>query len=226
MKGPDPTYRPVRAAIPVPPARPLPPARPKISPAEPRRCQGTVRTWDDEKGFGFIEPEGGGADVFLHVTALADRTTRPAVGATVTYRRGTDLQQRPRAVDARLESGARRARPVVAAGAVMAGFIGGLGIAASLGLLAVWVPVIYLVLSSLTFASYAWDKLQAERGFRRTPESTLHLLEALGGWPGALVAQHWLRHKVRKVSYQVVFWLIASAHIGLWTWLAMGRPGI
>lgn len=108
----------------------------------------------------------------------------------------------------------------------MAVFIGGLGLAAWLGLVAVWVPVGYLVLSSLTFAAYAWDKLHAERGTRRTPESTLHLLEALGGWPGALVAQHWLRHKNRKLSYQVVFWLLVSTHVGLWTWLALGRPGI
>jgi type I restriction enzyme M protein len=46
----------------------------------------------------------------------------------------------------------------------------------------------------------------------RIPESSLHLGELLGGWPGAFLAQRRLRHKCSKPGYQAVFWTIVLLH--------------
>ncbi len=67
-------------------------------------------------------------------------------------------------------------------------------------------------LSIFTGWMYAWDKRRAVRQDRRVPETTLHLLELSGGWACAFWAQRVLRHKIRKVAYQVVFWLICALH--------------
>ena len=74
------------------------------------------------------------------------------------------------------------------------------------GSLSPLVTAIYLVASMAAFFLYRADKLAAVAGHRRTPENTLLALGLLCGWPGALIAQHALRHKTRKGSFQAFFW--------------------
>ncbi len=80
-----------------------------------------------------------------------------------------------------------------------------------------WIPAAaYVLMSVLTFLLYWHDKHRARNDGQRTPEKILHGAELLGGWPGALICQQALRHKTRKVSYQVVFWGIVVLHELFW----------
>lgn len=69
-----------------------------------------------------------------------------------------------------------------------------------------------LAMSIFAFFAYRSDKRRAEAGEWRIPEATLHLIELLGGWPGAFLAQRAFRHKTAKLSFQFVFWIVVLAH--------------
>lgn len=56
-------------------------------------AEGTVKWFNDAKGFGFIQPEGGGEDVFAHFSAIRMEGFRTLKqGSRVTY----DLVEGPK----------------------------------------------------------------------------------------------------------------------------------
>ena len=79
----------------------------------------------------------------------------------------------------------------------------------------VFIPLWCLVMSLVAFIAYWIDKSAAVRGDWRIKESTLHMFELLGGWPGAFLAQRMLHHKNRKVSYQVEFFILTVINVGV-----------
>lgn len=175
--------------------------------------RGTVRTWRDEEGYGFIGPDDSGDDVFFHITAVSGRR-RPRTGQRARFR----VQQekgRDRAVDVRL-SGIGIAPTTALALGVLIAAGGAVALAVTETVPVPWPLLVYAVMSLIAFTAHALDKHRARHGGRRIPEATLHLLELLGGWPGALVAMSFFRHKTRKTSYRVVFWLIGMAHAAAW----------
>jgi len=78
---------------------------------------------------------------------------------------------------------------------------------------------VYGIVSLVTFIFYALDKHAARKGAWRIPEAQLHLLALIGGWPGATVAQHTLRHKSKKASFRFVFWITVFLNGAASIWL-------
>lgn len=72
-----------------------------------------------------------------------------------------------------------------------------------------------------TFIAYALDKSAAKNNRWRIQESTLHLFALFGGWPGAVAAQRWLRHKSRKPSFQFMFWATVALNCAALGWLVV-----
>jgi uncharacterized membrane protein YsdA (DUF1294 family) len=77
---------------------------------------------------------------------------------------------------------------------------------------------VYVLMSAVALAIYWIDKRRARRGDWRIAEGTLHVIEFLGGWPGAWLGQRLLRHKSSKGTYLSVFRAIVAAHAVGWVW--------
>lgn len=59
--------------------------------------KGTLKTWNDDRGFGFIVPADGGSEIFVHISAFPRGGPRPAAGETVLYELGYDRDGRQQA---------------------------------------------------------------------------------------------------------------------------------
>lgn len=189
------------------------------------RGKGTLTAWNDEKGFGFIEPFDGGARLFIHISAFSHSGPRPEKGKVVTYTISADEKGRPRAVEATLAGvPVRKPREANHDGVALATVV------AALFLVVVAVAVFltegplvllpyYVAVSIVAFLAYYIDKSAAKRGGRRTAEQTLHLFSLAGGWPGALIARHRFRHKTRKQPFRTVFWVTVVGNVAGLSWL-------
>jgi len=204
---------------------------------------GVIKQWNDHKGFGFIRAERG-ADVFFHITVLyGDR--RPAIGDKIFYLEAKDEHGRPvakhvRHAELKVDSPAIRIKPEPPKPVrpspepskknkrrplhyLKIIFFMVLLVLPVTGLAQLWVnyqfpwmAYLYMAASLIAFYLYWTDKQKAGTDARRVPEATLHFFELLGGWAGALIAQQLFRHKTRKISFQLIFWLIVVVHQALW----------
>lgn len=190
------------------------------------RLAGVVTTWNDERGFGFIRPDGGGPDVFLHFSAVPRGAARPYEGQHLTFELERDEKGKTRAVNAEPVLAAERAEPTVRPTSVVVA-VGSILAFATLFFVAherwqvPWtIAGIYVLLSILTFVLYLADKRAAQANRWRTPENTLLILGLVGGWPGAAVAQQVLRHKTKKLSFRNKFWFTVIVNVIVFVFVA------
>ena len=188
------------------------------------RLAGRIHDWNDEKGYGFVMPSGGGERFFVHIKAFQHGSRRPVDGDLVSYAVVRDARGRASASEVRFAgqrieaTGAQTAQSVPRS-AIGSCALGGILACTALGALPALVAIAYVVASGLSWLLYFSDKAAAGRkGVRRTPESTLHLVDLLGGWPGALIAQQRYRHKTSKVAFQRVFWCTVAGNVALVAW--------
>jgi len=187
------------------------------------RYQGKITNWKDDKGFGFISPNGGGNQVFVHIKSFANRQRRPVGNEIVTYQLKNDTKGRSQAENIAFV-GERAPSPISAdrrntsliLGATFLFFVAASALIGKLPFAVFW---LYLVASAIAFLAYASDKSAARNDQWRTKESTLHLVALAGGWPGALAAQRLLRHKSKKQSFQIVFWATVVLNCSALAWL-------
>lgn len=198
------------------------------------RFDGTLTSWNDERGFGFIEAAQGGDAIFVHIKAFGAQAGRPQVGQRLTFevelgpqgkKRAHKVERAavPRAAKAARSSGSARAAhvdrtPSPARWGTASLFAIPLFLVVALVVSALWRPPVwlaglYLGASVLAFALYASDKAAAQRNAWRVSEQTLHGVAILGGWPGALLAQQWLRHKSVKAEFRATFWFTVLVNV-------------
>lgn len=187
------------------------------------RFDGVIKTWKDDRGFGFIEPTQGGQELFVHINEFQAGTERPTTNLKVSFEVETSSDGKKRAKSVQLIRPARIAKP----SGIKTAPSWGLGSLIALGgfILAYLLMTIvkgtspYLalgyVLMSLACATAYWvDKSAAQTGQWRVSEGTLLTLGLFGGWPGAIVAQQTLRHKTSKQSFRLAFWATVIFNVG------------
>lgn len=181
------------------------------------RIKGKLKSWNDDRGFGFIDPIAGGQEIFVHIKAFPPRCVRPQVDQLLWFEVEVEVGPEGKTRAKNVEFVRKNIAPskVQIRSSSERGATTLLAIPSFVALYVfvelLWQPplvlaVIYVVLSFVTFLAYARDKSAAQRGTRRTPEGTLHMLALVGGWPGALIAQQFLRHKSRKPEFRSAFW--------------------
>lgn len=178
--------------------------------------QGKLVSWKTEKGYGFIAPDKGGPQVFVHISVLQSSVITPMAGEVVSYDAKL-VDGRLRATRAKLASQKQHTSPQTQQRylslLIVLLFFGSLAYLADCRYIHMACVYLYLGASVFTFLLYAKDKWSAKSGRWRVAESSLQGLAFIGGWPGALLAQYFLRHKSSKQDFISVFLIMTIANL-------------
>ena len=190
--------------------------------------KGKIITWNDEKGFGFVKPLKDQAQIFIHISAFNDRKLRPDINQKVTYELSVDKQGRKSAIkiartsDRKIKT--KKGKNSAVSMIISITFLIIISCIIFIKQASFLILYAYIIISLVSFLIYGWDKSAAKKNHWRTPENHLHFLSLIGGWPGALIAQNFFRHKSKKQPFRIIFWVTVMINISLFIGL-MARYG-
>ena len=69
------------------------------------RLSGVLKSWNDDRGFGFIAQSNGGMDLFVHISSMSYAGTRPSTGEKLTYELGQGKDGKPQAIKVTRDTG-------------------------------------------------------------------------------------------------------------------------
>ncbi|WP_444633550.1 cold shock domain-containing protein [Cupriavidus oxalaticus] len=75
------------------------------------RLGGTLKTWNEDKGFGFIAPSNGGQDIFVHISDYPRQGGLPKIGESLTFLVMLDKDGKKKAILVQRPGGNPTARP-------------------------------------------------------------------------------------------------------------------
>jgi uncharacterized membrane protein YsdA (DUF1294 family)/cold shock CspA family protein len=184
------------------------------------RTRGRLVNWSDERGFGFLTPENGGQDVFVHASAFRKEGRHIEIGIEYEFDVEFGKDGRPKA---------KRVSQVVAPIAapallskvlqrgprllVIPAFLFIIVAISTVQPISLNWLVIYGVASVACFAGYGLDKMAAKHKAWRVSETILLLIGVVGGWPGGIVGQEVFRHKTQKKSFRTLFWMSVAINM-------------
>lgn len=187
------------------------------------RHVGRITEWQDERGFGFVTPDGGGDRAFVHIKEFERGSPRPMIGMVISFELQIDQRRRLYAARPRVVDSGTRSYVARSGGLPRKGMAAVFLIAISFGCLTSQFPaslaLVYAGMSAIAFVMYGIDKSAAVYRLRRIPEANLQVVGLLGGWPGSLFAQEAFRHKTSKSEFQILFWFTVVMNCSVLVWL-------
>ncbi len=198
----------------------------ETSPPLPTRTQGRLINWSDERGFGFLAPDDGGPDVFVHASAFAKEGRHIEIGHAYefTLEYGKDGKPKAKNVSALKapvailppKAGPSLWSQIVQRGPrflVIPAFLFIAAAIASVQPMSTNWLVIYGVASVACFVGYGLDKRAANQKQWRVSETILLLIGLVGGWPGGIIGQEVFRHKTQKRAFRTLFWMSVAINM-------------
>lgn len=183
---------------------------------------GEIIQWQPEKSSGLVQVAQLDEPIIFHLHDVENPQISPQVGEKVTIQAAYDantLRWTATQITSEQRQQQMQQQKIKKPAFLWQGVLFGL-VATAVWLLVLamterWLIIPTIFMSVISFALFAIDKYKARHQQWRIAESSLHLMDLLGGWCGGLLAMTALRHKIHKKSFLVIFIITVIMHIAV-----------